>query len=96
MSEGALPDPLFRRIDHLRLRCEPAAYDRVLELFRDTLGLPAPWPVSRHASFISGGVALGNVPLEILQGRGLLGAKTPEGITIHPEKVFGLRFALTG
>lgn len=66
MTDGPLPDPLFRRIDHLLLRCEPATYDRVLELFRDTLGLPAPWPVSRHAAFISGGVALGNVPLEIL------------------------------
>jgi hypothetical protein len=58
--------PLFRRVDHVIVRTEPGAHAPLLSLLRDGFGLPAPWPLSRHAAFASGGVSLGNVPLELL------------------------------
>jgi hypothetical protein len=59
-------EPLFRRVDHVIVRTEPEAHAPLLALLRNGFGLPALWPLSRHAAFASGGVSLGNMPLELL------------------------------
>src|ERR671926_440289 len=65
------PSPVFKQLDHLIARVEEprALYDT----FTQTLGLPAAWPLASFPAFQSGGVALGNLYLEIIQ----LGPRRP-------------------
>ena len=57
--------PAFKQLDHLVARVDdPAA---LFSLLTGTLGLPVAWPLKYYASFQSGGVALGNLYLEIMQ-----------------------------
>lgn len=70
-------EPLLRRVDHVIVRTEPEAHAPLLVLLRDGFGLPAPWPLSRHAAFASGGVLVECV-LELEQGA-LLTANSGRG-----------------
>lgn len=57
--------PVFKQLDHLIARVDdPAA---LFSLLTETLGLPVAWPLASYPSFQSGGVALGNLYLEIIQ-----------------------------
>ena len=57
--------PVFKQLDHLIARVDdPAA---LFSLLTETLGLPVAWPLRSYPSFQSGGVALGNLYLEIIQ-----------------------------
>ena len=67
--------PLVRRIDHLVIRVDDPAYDRLYALLNNTLALPAPWPIVQHPGFKSGGIFAGNVDLEILR----VGQTSPSG-----------------
>jgi hypothetical protein len=57
--------PVVKQLDHVVARVDdPCA---VFSLFTETLGLPVAWPLVSYPSFQSGGVALGNLYLEIMQ-----------------------------
>jgi hypothetical protein len=57
--------PVVKQLDHVIARVgEPRA---LFSLLTETLGLPVAWPLQSYPSFQSGGVALGNLYLEILQ-----------------------------
>ncbi len=62
------PSPL-RQIDHVLLTSDDAP--ALFELLTEVLQLPVVWPLSNHGGFGSGGVALGNVNLEIVKARNL-------------------------
>ena len=66
--------PVFKQLDHVIARVDdPGALFRLLTR---KLGLPVAWPFKSYPSFQSGGVALGNLYLEIMQcGR----RRPPEG-----------------
>ena len=81
--------PFFNRLDHLVARVDdPAA---LFSLLTETLGLPVAWPLASYPSFQSGGVALGNLYLELMQcgrrrkpaGRGRLCAVAFEAAPIE-------------
>jgi hypothetical protein len=56
---------VFKQLDHVIARVEePRA---LFETLTGTLGLPVAWPLVSFPAFQSGGVALGNVYLEIMQ-----------------------------
>ncbi|MFL5353280.1 hypothetical protein [Archangium sp.] len=82
MTGSESPAALFRCFEHLIVRVAPGHLDKVLDFFTKTLGLPSPW-MTRNASFSSAGVALGNIPLELLQ----MGPPRPGA---PPVKLFGL------
>jgi hypothetical protein len=66
--------PVFKQLDHLVARVDDAA--ALFSRLTETLGLPVAWPLRSYPSFQSGGVALGNLYLEIMQcGR----RRTPAG-----------------
>ena len=57
--------PVFKQLDHVVTRVDdPRA---LFSLLTETLGLPVAWPLKSYPSFQSGGVALGNLYLEIMQ-----------------------------
>jgi hypothetical protein len=57
--------PVVKQLDHLIVRVdEPRA---LFSLLTETFRLPIAWPLNSYANFQSGGVALGNLYLEILQ-----------------------------
>src|SRR5918911_1247707 len=57
--------PVVKQLDHVIARVdEPHA---LFSLLTETLSLPVAWPLKSYPSFQSGGVALGNLYLEILQ-----------------------------
>jgi hypothetical protein len=56
---------VVKQLDHVIARVdEPRT---LFSLLTETLGLPVAWPLNSYPSFQSGGVALGNLYLEILQ-----------------------------
>ncbi|HKR02858.1 MAG TPA: hypothetical protein VJT09_19425 [Pyrinomonadaceae bacterium] len=57
--------PVVKQLDHLIARKEADARP-LFELLTGTLGLPVAWPFRSYPSFTSGGVALGNLYLEVL------------------------------
>ena len=59
------PRPVVRQLNHVVARVDDAR--AVFSLFTETLGLPVAWPLASYPSFQSGGVALGNLYLEIMQ-----------------------------
>ncbi|HEX7312700.1 MAG TPA: hypothetical protein VF297_02200 [Pyrinomonadaceae bacterium] len=63
--------PVFKQLDHLIARVEEPA--RLFETLTGALGLPVAWPLASYPAFQSGGVALGNLYLEIMQ----CGARRP-------------------
>jgi catechol 2,3-dioxygenase-like lactoylglutathione lyase family enzyme len=56
---------VVKQLDHVVARVDDAR--AVFSLFTETLGLPVAWPLSSYPAFQSGGVALGNLYLEIMQ-----------------------------
>jgi catechol 2,3-dioxygenase-like lactoylglutathione lyase family enzyme len=57
--------PVVKQLDHVVARVDdPRA---VFKAFTETLGLPVAWPLASYPAFESGGVALGNLYLEIMQ-----------------------------
>lgn len=57
--------PVIKQLDHLIVRVdEPHA---LFSLLTETFRLPVAWPLNSYPNFQSGGVALGNLYLEILQ-----------------------------
>ena len=57
--------PVIKQLDHIIARVDdPQA---LFDLLTETLGLPVAWPLKSYPSFQSGGVALGNLYLEIIQ-----------------------------
>jgi hypothetical protein len=66
------PPALVSRIDHLTIRIDDARYDQLFAAFAETLGLPVAWPVAerypnQQLGFKSGGIAAGNINLEIFR-----------------------------
>lgn len=59
------PAPVFKQLDHVIARVEEPR--RLFDTLTGTLGLPVAWPFRAYPSFQSGGVALGNLYLEIMQ-----------------------------
>lgn len=58
--------PVLKQLDHLMARVDdPQA---VFSLLTETLGLPVAWPLKSYPAFESGGVALGNLYLEVIRG----------------------------
>lgn len=56
---------IIKRIDHLLVRVAPP--DPLFAILKDQLLLPQAWPVTRNAFFLSGGIHLGNLNLDIFQ-----------------------------
>lgn len=57
-------EPVIKQLDHIIVRTrDPRG---LFSLFTETLRLPISWPMASYPVFSSGGVALGNVNLEIL------------------------------
>jgi hypothetical protein len=57
--------PIIRQVDHILV--ESGNPKLLFDLFVDTLQLPIAWPITDNAGFISGGVGIGNVNLEIFR-----------------------------
>jgi hypothetical protein len=56
---------VFKQLDHLIARVQDPR--PLFDTLTETLGLPVAWPLASFPAFQSGGVALGNVYLEIMQ-----------------------------
>ena len=59
------PTNIVRQIDHILIASREAK--ALFTLLSDTFQFPVAWPMSDYGSFASGGVAVGNVNLEIIQ-----------------------------
>src|ERR1044071_3619225 len=59
------PSPVFKQLDHLIARVEDPR--PLFDTLTGSLGLPVAWPLVSYPSFQSGGVALGNLYLEVMQ-----------------------------
>jgi hypothetical protein len=57
--------PVVKQLDHVIARVDDA--QGLFSLLTETLGLPAAWPLASYPAFQSGGVALGNLYLEIMR-----------------------------
>lgn len=57
--------PVVKQLDHVVARVDDP--HRLFSLLTETLGLPVAWPLASYPAFESGGVALGNLYLEIMQ-----------------------------
>src|SRR5215207_9847638 len=57
--------PVFKQLDHLIARVQDARL--LFDTLTGALGLPVAWPLRSYPAFQSGGVALGNLYLEIMQ-----------------------------
>lgn len=88
---SAAPPPMsspavVRQIDHVLFTSDHAP--ALFALLSETLQLPVVWPLSNYGGFGSGGVALGNVNLEVIKAR----TSSPEdasnrfvGLALEPE-----------
>lgn len=63
MNDGQ--PPVFKQLDHFIARAEEPR--RLFETLTGTLGLPVAWPLASFPAFESGGVALGNLYLELIR-----------------------------
>jgi hypothetical protein len=53
----------IRQVDHILIEASDPHY--LFSFFTDTLQLPVAWPIADYAGFTSGGVAFGNVNVEV-------------------------------
>jgi hypothetical protein len=60
-----VPPTLFKQLDHVIARVQDPR--PLFDTLTVTLGLPVAWPLASYPAFQSGGVALGNVYLELMQ-----------------------------
>ena len=77
---------IVRQVDHILIGSSDA--DELFSLLADTLQLPVAWPMSNYGFFTSGGVAVGNVNLEVFKERGSGdgGARSRfAGMALEPE-----------
>ena len=61
----ALSSSIVRQIDHILIASRNP--DALFSLLTETLQLPVAWPMTDYGAFASGGVAVGNVNLEIIR-----------------------------
>jgi hypothetical protein len=59
---------IVRQVDHLLIESDDPA--RLFSLLSDTLQLPVAWPITDNGRFLTGGVAAGNIDLEVLKASG--------------------------
>jgi hypothetical protein len=59
------PAPPIRQVDHILIKASDPKY--LFSFFTDTLQLPIAWPVATYNGFTSGGVAFGNVNMEVIR-----------------------------
>lgn len=81
---------IVRQIDHILIASSEAR--ELFTLLSDTLQFPVAWPMSDHGSFASGGVAVGNVNLEIIASSApAAGALKSQwtGFALEPEPLQG-------
>lgn len=65
-SEPATPPgPVVRQVDHVLVASGEAR--ELFTLLSEGLGFPVAWPMESYGSFSSGGIALGDVNLELLE-----------------------------
>jgi len=57
--------PIIRQVDHILIQTSDAKY--LFDFLADTLQLPVAWPLADYSGFTSGGVAAGNVNIEVLR-----------------------------
>jgi hypothetical protein len=57
---------IVKQIDHILVASHEAK--KLFRLLSETLQLPVVWPMSDYGGFSSGGVAVGNVNIEVLRG----------------------------
>ena len=77
---------VVRQIDHILIESADAA--ALFSLLADTLRLPVVWAMQDYGSFASGGVAVGNVNLEVLSATGPVGGNARTrfiGLALEPE-----------
>jgi len=73
---------IVRQVDHILIASSDAK--ELFSLLADTFQFPAAWPMSHYGGFASGGVALGNVNLEIIKAAGA-GKSRFTGFALEPE-----------
>lgn len=76
---------IVRQVDHIRIASGGAT--ALFALLTETLQLPIAWPMADHGGFVSGGVAVGNLNLEIVQDNQAADGKAPRwtGFAFEPE-----------
>ena len=57
--------PVIRQVDHILV--ETGDPQSLFDFFSETLQLPVAWPIADYQGFTSGGVAAGNVNIEIIR-----------------------------
>ena len=62
------PAQPIRQIDHVLIKTSDPKY--LYSFFTDTLQLPIAWPIATYNGFTSGGVAFGNVNIEVIRFAG--------------------------
>jgi hypothetical protein len=65
---------IVRQVDHILIASSDAR--ELFSLLSGTFQLPVVWPMSDYGSFASGGVAVGNVNLEVLKANSVPGTRT--------------------
>jgi hypothetical protein len=81
---------VVRQIDHILIASREA--EAVFALLSETFRLPIVWPMSDYGGFASGGVALGNVNIEILRSTASGDATARSriiGFALEPEPLAG-------
>jgi hypothetical protein len=89
-SEPPLAGGIVRQVDHILI--ESGRAKELFSLLTETFGLPVAWPMSGYGSFASGGVAFGNVNLEVLDAPGSGVSARFAGFALEPAP---LRAALS-
>ena len=92
MSAACAPQPpgrttsIVRQVDHVLIASSQA--EELFSLLSDTHQFPVAWPMSQHGGYASGGVAVGNVNLEIIKdseaAAGIVRARWT-GFALEPE-----------
>jgi hypothetical protein len=85
MADEVAAISIVRQIDHVYVPLDDAR--TAFTFLTEGLKLPEAWPFADYGFFGSGGVSLGNVNLEVLQGNNL-----PGGCPQHPARVTGIAF----
>jgi hypothetical protein len=73
---------VVRQIDHILIASSDA--QELFALLSETFQFPIVWPMSSYGTFASGGVAVGNVNLEVLKAAAASGARF-RGFAFEPE-----------
>jgi hypothetical protein len=78
---------IVRQVDHIRIASRGAT--GLFSLLTETLQLPIAWPMADHGGFVSGGVAVANLNLEIVQDNQAADGKAPRwtGFAFEPERL---------